>query len=227
MGRSLLPFAVATVLAQVGAVLLLLGWGVPVAPPPSPPRAVQAVAPVVNAGVRADGGAAAPLGYSVPVRLRIDRLGIDTGLMTLGLNPDQTVEVPSAEDPHAPAGWYRNLASPGEQGPSVILGHVTARGGAAAVFYRLGAARPGDHIFVRRADGRTAQFAVTRIAVYPRAAFPTQEVYGPVDEAALRLITCAGRYDPKMGSYPENVVVFARLSGWSSKLTVSSSPAVS
>ena len=38
-------------------------------------------------------------------------------------------------------------------------------------------------------------------------------MFGPVPEAALRLITCAGDFDRARGSYRDNLVVFARLAG--------------
>jgi len=38
-----------------------------------------------------------------------------------------------------------------------------------------------------------------------------QEVYGAIDHAGLRLITCGGTYDAAKHRYLDNVVVFARL----------------
>src|SRR5436305_134476 len=50
------------------------------------------------------------------------------------------------------AGDQRRLATPGEVGPAVILGHVdTARDGP-AVFYRLHQLRPGDTVTVHRIE---------------------------------------------------------------------------
>ena len=43
----------------------------------------------------------------------------------LGLNADQTIQVPPVEQPMQ-AGWYDKAPTPGEIGPAVILGH-TAR----------------------------------------------------------------------------------------------------
>ena len=113
----------------------------------------------------------------------------------------------------APAGWYEPLASPGEVGPAVIIGHVdTARSGP-AVFYRLGALRPADLILITRVDHSTARFMVTAVTQYPKDDFPTAAVYGPVDHAALRLVTCGGSFDRHTGSYRDSVVVQATLTG--------------
>lgn len=154
--------------------------------------------------------AAAPLNRATPLRLAYQRLGIDTPLISVGLNPDRTAEVPP-KDPGAPAGWYRNLAAPGERGPAVILGHVDTTNGP-GVFFELGNSLPGDRIQVERGDGRVGVFTVERVESFPRADFPTDEVYGRVDYAALRLVTCGGAFDRDNGGYQENVVVFATLS---------------
>ena len=146
---------------------------------------------------------------SVPTRLDIPAIGVHTTLLRLGLNPDHTVEVPPLHA-DSPAGWYENSVTPGEKGAAAILGHVdTAREGP-AVFYRLGTLKPGDHITVRRADGSTVRFVVSRVARYPKSDFPTQEVYGPVAYPELRLLTCGGSFDRHRRSYLDNVVVFAR-----------------
>ena len=53
------------------------------------------------------------------------------------------------------------------------------------------------------------RFAVTRVEQYPKDAFPTAAVYGPVPGPELRLITCGGTFDRQAGSYRDNIVVYA------------------
>ena len=91
----------------------------------------------------------------------------------------------------------------------MIAGHVTYNG--AGVFFRLGQLRPGAPIEVTRQDGRTATFAVTAVQEYPKNAFPTAAVYGATDDAELRLITCAGDFNPAQHHYVDNLVVYARM----------------
>jgi sortase (surface protein transpeptidase) len=147
------------------------------------------------------------LAESLPVSVRIPRLDVVSPLVELRLDDVGAMEVP--QDP-AVAGWYALGPTPGALGPAVIAGHVTWNG-VPAVFYRLARLRVGDTVFVRREDGGTAVFAVTRVLQVPKKAFPTQAVYGAVDRAALRLITCGGSYDRAHHRYADNVVVFARL----------------
>jgi hypothetical protein len=47
------------------------------------------------------------------------------------------------------------------------------------------------------------------VHTYLKARFPTRTVYGPVAGPQLRLITCGGTFDPAIGSYLSNVVVYA------------------
>jgi len=143
---------------------------------------------------------------SHPVAMSIPRLGVRSPLDDLELGRDGAMEVP--ENP-ARAGWFSGGPSPGSLGPAVIAGHVTWNG--RAVFHRLSTMRPGDQVTVTRKDGKIAVFTVTRVARFSKSQFPSRAVYGPIDHAGLRLITCGGTYDAARHRYLDNVVVFARL----------------
>ena len=141
---------------------------------------------------------------ALPIRLRIPAIDVDTGLESLGLASDQSIEVPS--EPSV-AGWWERGPRPGQVGPAVILGHV--RWNAPAVFSRLDALQRGDEVLIDRADGTTARFVVTGQGTYRKAAFPSDLVYYPTLDPELRLVTCGGPYDRATGHYSENLVVFA------------------
>jgi hypothetical protein len=53
---------------------------------------------------------------------------------------------------------------------------------------------------------------VQRVEQYPKARFPTADVYYPTLTPMLRLVTCGGAFDRKVGHYVDNVIVFATLS---------------
>jgi sortase (surface protein transpeptidase) len=93
----------------------------------------------------------------------------------------------------------------------VLLGHVDSAEYGPGVFFDLGDLRPGDEITVTREDGTAAVFAVDRVQSYPKADFPTLEVYGNTDHAALRLITCGGEFDAGTRNYLDNIVAYASL----------------
>jgi sortase (surface protein transpeptidase) len=145
---------------------------------------------------------------SDPVSVSIPTLGVKSRLLELGLDENKAMEVP--RDPDR-AGWFSRGPAPGALGPAVIAGHVTWDG-APGVFYRLTTLRRGDQVAVTRSDGRTAVFTVDRVARFSKSEFPTQAVYGAIDHAGLRLITCGGTYDESEHRYLDNVVVFARAS---------------
>ncbi|WP_217163470.1 class F sortase [Streptomyces sp. AC512_CC834] len=158
---------------------------------------------------RATAKSARPLARSVPVGLRIPAIDVDTPVMGLGLASDGTVEVPPVTDDDR-AGWYRHSPTPGQAGPSVILGHVTVGTYGDGVFRNLARLHRGDRIDTRLENGTAAEFTVTAVRTVAKADFPTDDVYGDVAGPELRLITCGG---PKAGQeYRDNVIVFAELS---------------
>jgi sortase (surface protein transpeptidase) len=144
---------------------------------------------------------------SPPVRLAIPAIGVATPLVRLGRERDGSMQVPAD---FARAGWFAEGPSPGQLGPAVIAGHVDSRTGP-AVFFRLRELRPGDTVQVELADGARLRFVVEQARRFPKATFPTAEVFGPAPWAALRLVTCGGDFDRARGSYRDNLVVFARL----------------
>ncbi|WP_322871544.1 class F sortase [Streptomyces goshikiensis] len=212
------------------ATLLLAGCGGSDTAAPAAPQgqAPQAAAPAAGgaapsgkaaaSGRPASPGAGAQSGStpakgtltrSEPQKISIPSLGLSSSLETLRQNTDGTMQTP--KDPGL-AGWYEPGPTPGSQGPAIIAGHVTWNG-AAAVFQKLKTMKAGDTIKVTRQDNKTATFTVDRVAEYPKAEFPTLEVYKNLDYAGLRLVTCGGDFDPKKHYYDSNVVVFARMTG--------------
>jgi Sortase domain len=150
--------------------------------------------------------AVAHLSRSVPVRLQIAAIGVDSRLMDLGLKADGTMQVPPSG---FPAGWFTGAPTPGELGPAIIAGHVDFKG--PGVFYDLHSLKPGDTVTVTRKDGSKPMFRVTRVQQFPKAQFPTKSVYGNIDHAGLRLITCGGSLNSSTGHYEDNIVAFADL----------------
>lgn len=211
-------------LAYVGIVLLAIGLNAPAsrsatqfaapsvesAPattPPSPsPRPAPSRAVAGQSDIK-DTLTGRFLPESDPMTVSIPTIGVRSALVELGLDATGAMEVP--RDP-ALAGWFSRSAAPGALGPAVIAGHVTWNR-APGVFYRIGALQRGDRVTVARADGTTAIFIVDRVARYSKERFPHRTVYGAIDHAGLRLITCGGAYDVSRHRYVDNVVVFARL----------------
>jgi len=155
------------------------------------------------------------LGRSTPDRIEIPRIGATSTLTSLGLNPDQTVQVPPLEQ-RMQAGWYNGSPTPGEIGPAVVLGHVDGQG-KPGIFFRLRELRPGDEILISREDGRKLTFVVERVQQVAKAEFPADEVYGDTARPELRVITCGGAFDHSAKSYRDNTIIYAALKGEGAK----------
>ena len=146
---------------------------------------------------------------SLPVSLTIPAIGVQTNIIHLGLTASGALQVPSST---AVAGWYTGSPRPGAVGSAVIAGHIDSKSGP-GVFFQLSSLHPGDRVYVRRADGTLAVFKVTAVSQFAKDSFPTSAVYGAVPDSELRLITCGGTFDPQLGSYLSNTVVYAVATG--------------
>lgn len=168
----------------------------------------QSAAPavVIPAAEKKDSTAASGMPASIPDRLRIPSIELDAPVAGVGLNPDGTLGVPH----HDYAGWYTGSPTPGEIGPAVFPGHVDSAGGI-GVFWRLRELTPGAEMLVSRQDGSTVRFLVEKLETYEQAAFPTEQVYGNIDYAGVRLITCAGDFNFATRQYSHNLVVYGRM----------------
>lgn len=197
----------ARVAGIAGALLIMIGAaivGVAVS------AQVHAPQPSSAAAGSTGSGRGPSLRRSPPVSVTIPAIGVHSRLLRLGLNADGTIQVPSLTTSSDLAAWYKNSATPGQIGASVIEGHVDSHQGP-AIFFRLGALRPGDTIDVTLADGITAIFRVTGVRQYAKSEFPAKAIYGTTRFAALRLITCGGTFDYATGHYLSSTVVFASL----------------
>jgi len=173
--------------------------------PPPPQPAVEAAPDPTSAP-----GAVVPahLARSAPTDITISRIGVRAKIMNLGVNADNTLQVPPLTKATL-AGWYSLGPSPGEIGNAVIVGHVSTAELGPTVFFKLGSLRKNDIITIKRKDGSNARFTVDGVKAYPKKTFPTDLVYGPSDKPSLRLVTCGGKFDAKAHNYVDNVIVFA------------------
>jgi len=145
---------------------------------------------------------------SLPLRIRIPSVGIDTSIVSVGLDQHGAIAMPDSVDV---AAWYNGSPTPGQLGPAIIAGHVDNYYQGDGAFFPLRNTQVGDMIYIERADGSTASFKVADIKQVPQANFPTQEVFGNINYAGLRVITCGGAFNNQTYEYEDNIVVFAIL----------------
>jgi sortase (surface protein transpeptidase) len=205
---SLLRFGLAAALVSAGTVICFTELPQLSRPGPPPQPASSELAELPPAGTAQRVRALPP---SVPQRIRIPAIHVNAPVITVGLDRDGRLQVPPLTRV-GEAGWYKGGPTPGEDGPSVIVGHVDSKSGP-GVFYRLGALKPGKVVQIIRKDGTKPLFRVRRIQRVPKNAFPTGSVYGPADGPALRLITCGGKFDAASGHYLDNIIIYASPAG--------------
>lgn len=209
MGKLAAVVAAAVIGMTLGvALVVVLGDGevpqqasVPVSLATSAPVAVDA-----SDGPDAPADPQAPQEPSVaaPVRVVIPAIDVDAELVALGLNDDNSMEVPN----FGLAGWYEPGPRPGAPGPAVIAAHVDSVAGP-DVFYRLRELGQGDEITVELSDGEEAIFEVDRSEQQRKDDLPVDRIWNDTDDVVLRLITCGGEFDRSQRSYESNVIVYA------------------
>jgi len=142
-----------------------------------------------------------------PARVRIPAIGVDSAVVTIGVDAAGALVPPATTDV---TGWFSAGPAPGAVGPALLAAHVDSRAGP-GVFFRLVELRPGDEVTVDRTDGTSVMFVVTGTTRVAKTAFPTDLVYSPLPVPAMRLVTCGGSFDRSARSYRDNIVVDAAI----------------
>jgi sortase (surface protein transpeptidase) len=139
-----------------------------------------------------------------PTNVRIPKIKVNTSIIPLTLDTTGALEAPTS---FTQVGWYAQGTAPGDIGPAILAGHYdnAIRG---TVFYQLRLLKAGDLVQVRR-GGKWLDFTVVYWGEYSKQDFPTEKVYGPTPDSELRLITCGGTFNGRIGSYDDNIVVYA------------------
>lgn len=156
-----------------------------------------------------------PPAVTVPLRLMIDRLGVDAPVDVYKLDADGVPEVPVAEDAAEVVAWYDFSSKPGAGSNAVFAGHITWDR-APAVFADLGELQAGDVVRLVSDDGREYTYEVfANFAVDP---YDTEslKVMAPTETDTVTLITCGGTWIPDPseqfgGDYTTRTIVQAKL----------------
>lgn len=151
-----------------------------------------------------------------PTHVRIERIGVDAPVLTMGLDAENYPEVPNEGGLVA---WYNFSARPGTGSNAVLSGHVDWYYGGVpgeGVFYHLRELQLGDQITVDMEDGRQVRYAVTGNVATAYDDPNVVEVMGPTTKDVLTIITCGGSWrrdysNPNGGNYSHRVIVRAEL----------------
>lgn len=138
----------------------------------------------------------------LPTALEIPSLGISDSIRALGLNAQGQVYPPQRTTM-----WYNGSAMPGQDGISVIAGHVTYDG--PDNFYNLVNATARDRVMISCSGGRILKLQVNRTRSMPKTTLQTdQSVWGSSRVPVVVLITCDPRTPLVQGHHVNNFVVW-------------------
>ncbi len=145
---------------------------------------------------------------TVPTAIQIDKAQVDAEV--------ETIEIVDGvmQDPTGPwvVSWYQETAKPGEDGNTVMAGHVDYWDVGPAVFYNLKDLSQDDEIQVIGEDGSVYTYAVDWMETYTVAQLTPadlNEIVGPTEDPSLTLITCGGEFDAATGEYLSRTVIRA------------------
>lgn len=142
----------------------------------------------------------------LPRYLFIPKIGVKAMVKPMGVTAKNQIEAPpGAFD----AGWYNKSAKPGEQGASLLDGHVSG-GAVPGIFYNLKNLTLGDELTLERGDGLKVVYKVVKSQTYDVDKVDMAAVLAPVnaDKPGLNLITCTGNVMKGTNNYDKRIVVF-------------------
>ena len=177
------------------------------AAPSASPSASPSLAASPSTAPSAQASAPAAPTAGVPVELQIPAIRVDAPIEQVGEDPDGAMSVPAKWDD---VGWFKLGYRPGENGNSVIDGHLDSTTDR-AVFWDLHLLKPGDNILVKDDDGKTLTFQIVETQAYPYNNAPLQNIFGSAGAPMLNLITCNGTWDAANKNYNQRLVVYSKL----------------
>ncbi len=143
-----------------------------------------------------------------PKKIIIPRLGTNDYIQKVGIDQNKQIAVPTNINI---AGWFVDSVIPGEQGLSIIDGHIDTVTGN-AIFQHLGDLVLGDQFQIEFGNDTHKTFQVVRVDDLPLDQVP--DVLFSQDSAVthqLNLITCSGSYDTNSREFNQRIIVVASL----------------
>jgi sortase A len=145
---------------------------------------------------------------SLPSRLLIPKIDVDTEVQHLGVTASGNMAAPSN---FTDVSWYKFGAVPGAKGSAVMAGHEDNALSLDGVFKHLGDLAIGDSVFVVDEGGNRLEFKVVEKAIYEYDNSPTERIFNKSDKARLNLITCAGDWLPEAKTNDKRLVIYTEL----------------
>jgi Sortase domain len=188
---------------------------------PSPKASSKSSTPTpqLTATVWNDPLAAARAAFQ-PVKIMSPKIKLAADVIPVGPTSTGAMATPSCSSVSDPVCektfWWSSGTVPGQQGNTVIAGHVNRLDNSPGVFWYISQLVAGDTFQIQVANGMTLTFAVTRtekVSAYANGANdPTiGEIFGPASTPNVNLITCTGDWDGS--TFDHRLVVHSTLVG--------------
>jgi len=143
-----------------------------------------------------------------PKKILIPKINVDAYVQKSGIDQNNAVAVPS--NVHL-TGWFSQSKKPGQNGLSIISGHVSGRT-TNGVFEKLKDLQKGDEFSVELGNGEVKEYLVQKKAqVKEKDAAGILFSQEPLIKSQLNLITCGGKFDKDKQQYEDRVIVIAKL----------------
>jgi LPXTG-site transpeptidase (sortase) family protein len=149
--------------------------------------------------------------YSVPAdqprRINLPRIGAEGFIQKVATDQTGAMAVPS--NVHM-AGWFVGETKPGDNGLSIIDGHVQGKY-EPGIFKNLDMLRTGDVFAVEFGDQSERHFQVSSVKSYSiEQAAHEMFVTQPDISQQLNLITCGGRFNAQQHLYEQRTIVISK-----------------
>jgi sortase (surface protein transpeptidase) len=147
---------------------------------------------------------------NLPRAIYINNINVAARLMPMGVNNDNTLQVPTNIND---AGWYSSSGQPGQPGAMLIDGHASETGTHYGLFGYVDTLKVGDKITVQRGDGVNFTYTIVHTEIDPLSNFDMGKLLVPYGGASqgLNIITCTGKWIENNTTLDHRLLVFATL----------------
>lgn len=143
-----------------------------------------------------------------PKKIRIPKIGVDSFVQRAGVDQNNQIAVPT--NVHLTS-WFADSQKPGQDGLSIIAGHVSGRT-TDGIFKGLAQLAEGDQFEVELGNGQILHYKVLS-TTSAKASESANLLFSqnPKVRSQLNLITCGGNFDARTNQYEERVIVYTQL----------------
>ncbi len=142
---------------------------------------------------------------SSPLRLKIERIKVDTHIESVNTTQAGAMEVPKDIKNVA---WYELGTHPGDVGSAVIAGHYGWKNSKESAFDKLYTLHKGDKVTTENKEGVITSFIVVDIKIFDSSANTKEVFYSNDGKSHLNLITCNGTWNKLDKNYSKRLVIF-------------------